>query len=62
VAAILFYLWKRKDNLIKPMLHGDKQLPGSVLASRDDLASRVAALALLGVCAGFVMWLVSLGS
>lgn len=61
VAAILYYLWKKNDNLIKPMLHGDKTLAAAVAPSRDDAASRLAALAVLALCAGLVTWLVSLG-
>lgn len=58
VAAILFYLWKKKDNLIRPMLGGDK--PGVGASSRDDAASRVLAAVIFGVCATFVYWLVTL--
>ncbi len=62
VAAILYYLWKKKDNLIRPMVVGDKMAPNAVTSSRDDTASRLLALAVLGVCAGFVTWLVKLGA
>ena len=55
VAAIMFYLW-RKQNLIKPMLHGDKQLAVAAPASRDDAASRVGALVVFGICGAFVWW------
>jgi hypothetical protein len=57
IAAILFYLWKKKDNLIKPMLSGDKA--GAAVSSRDDAVSRGVALIIFGVCAGFVYWLVT---
>ena len=59
VTAILFYLW-RQQNLIKPMLHGDKLLPTVVPASRDDWATRLAALVIFGVCAAFVLWIARL--
>jgi cytochrome b len=62
IAAILFYLWKKKENLIRPMLSGDKTLPVALEPSRDDAASRISALVLLGVCAGVVAWVVSLGA
>lgn len=55
IAAIVFYLW-RKQNLIKPMLHGDKQLPVTAVASRDDTTTRMTALVIFGICATFVMW------
>jgi cytochrome b len=61
IAAIVFYL-RRKQNLIKPMLHGDKQLAASMPASRDDAASRVSALAIFGICAAFVVWVASLAA
>jgi len=61
VAAILFYLW-RKQNLIKPMLHGDKQLTAAMPASRDDAASRAAALVIFGICVAFVVWVGSLAA
>lgn len=56
IGAVMFYLWRRQ-NLIKPMLHGDKQLVVAMPASRDDAASRLAALVIFGICVGFVVWL-----
>lgn len=61
VLAVLFYLYKKRENLIKPMIHGDKLLPIDVPASRDDAASRAWALLILAACAGFVYLLISLG-
>lgn len=61
IAAIVFYLW-RKQNLIKPMLHGDKQLAMALPASRDDAASRTAALVIFGICVAFVAWVASLAA
>ena len=61
VAAIGFYLW-RKQNLVKPMLSGDKQLTIAVAASRDDAASRISALVIFGICGAFVWWLASLAA
>lgn len=57
-AAILYYLLRKKDNLIKPMLHGDKAVETAAPSSRDDVRSRLAATVIFGVCAGFVTWLV----
>lgn len=62
VAAILYYLWKKKDNLIRPMLSGDKAVSHVTRSSRDDWVSRLAALVLLGLSAAFVTWLVGLRS
>lgn len=61
VVAILFYLFKKRENLIKPMLHGDKVLAHGIPASRDDTGSRVAATVVFAVCAGLVYGLVNLG-
>ena len=61
VGAIVFYLVRKRQNLITPMLTGDKLLPARVPASADHLASRGLALALLAACGALVAWLVSLG-
>ena len=55
IGAIAFYL-RRKQNLIKPMLDGDKDVAVAVLASRDDAASRMGALVIFGICGAFVVW------
>jgi cytochrome b len=46
VAAILFYLLKKKQNLIKPMIGGDKAVEDSsnLPASNDGVAQRLTAL------------------
>jgi len=59
IAAIVFYLI-RKENLVKPMLHGDKQLAMAAPSSRDDSASRSAALVIFGACVAFVVWVAGL--
>jgi cytochrome b len=61
-AAILWYLWGRQQNLIRPMLDGDKLLTQAVLASRDDARSRLLAAALLLLCAAAVALLLWLGT
>jgi len=60
IAAILYYLLRRRQNLIRPMLTGDKGLPPATPASRDDAASRLLALVLLGVSAALVLLLLRL--
>jgi cytochrome b len=60
VIAVVFYLVRKRDNLIRPMLRGDKVVGHATRSSRDDAASRIAALLLFALCAGFVAWLVSL--
>jgi cytochrome b len=61
VAAVLFYLWKKGENLVRPMVRGDKPVKRDAIGSRDDARSRAAAAALLAMCAGVVTWLVRLG-
>ncbi len=61
VAAVLFYLLKKKHNLVQPMVTGDKPLPMGVPASVDTTRTRLLAATLLAACAGGVAWLVSLG-
>lgn len=62
VAAILFYLFKKRENLIKPMIYGDKVLPFDTPTSQDDAVSRTTAAAVFALCAGLVYGLVSLGA
>ena len=61
IAAILIYLWKKKQNLILPMIQGDKQMAQALESSKDTAGSRVAALVVLAVCAAVVFWVQSLG-
>jgi cytochrome b len=61
IAAIVFYLYKKKENLIRPMIDGDKQLAMPVQPSRDDAASRAVAAVVLAGCAAAVWWVVKLG-
>jgi cytochrome b len=50
IAAILFYLLKKKQNLVSPMLKGDKLVSASdaqaLQASKDGAAQRITALVL----------------
>jgi cytochrome b len=60
VLAIGVYLVKRQ-NLVKPMIHGDKALPPGTPASADGLAQRVLALVLAAAAGGLAWWVSSLG-
>ena len=62
IAAILFYLYKKKENLIRPMLDGDKHVALPVPPSRDDAVSRTGAAVVLALCAAGVWWVVKLGA
>ncbi len=64
VVAIGFYKWVKKDNLVRPMVVGDKQVAAhlAVPQARDSAASRVLALVVLALSGGAVAWLVQLGN
>jgi cytochrome b len=61
VLAVLFYVRVKRHRLVRPMISGDKLLTGGRLAeSRDDMATRLLALLLFALCAGFAAWIASL--
>jgi cytochrome b len=60
--AIGYYRWVRKNDLLRPMLSGDKQLAEPVRSSRDTTGSRLSALVVLLLCATVVNRLVALGA
>jgi cytochrome b len=64
VTAILFYLLKKKENLVRPMVLGDKEvsLAANLPSSKDTSTTRVAALIVFGLCAALVYGVVSLGA
>jgi len=61
IGAVMYYLLKKRSNLILPMIHGDKLLSRDIPPSRDDTGSRLIALVLFALCSAFVAWIVSLG-
>lgn len=54
VAAIVWYRLRQKQNLLGPMVHGDKELERGAPDSRDDSQARGLALVLLLGCAALV--------
>ncbi|MBE2264025.1 MAG: cytochrome b/b6 domain-containing protein [Burkholderiaceae bacterium] len=64
IAAIIYYWRSKKENLVRPMIVGDKSLPdtGAVQASRDSAASRLGAAVLLAASMGCSFWIASLGA
>lgn len=60
VAAILFYFLRKRQNLVRPMLLGDKEVEQALPSSRDDVRTRLLAIVLLAVCAGLVALLLKL--
>ncbi|MDH4059725.1 MAG: cytochrome b/b6 domain-containing protein [Aquincola sp.] len=61
VVAVLYYLRVRKNDILRPMLHGDKPLPPDTTASADGWARRLLALALFGATATLAWWVGQLG-
>ena len=61
VGAVLYYLWRRRTNLIAPMICGDRLLGVPVPASVDDTRSRLTALAVLVAAAALAWWVGRLG-
>jgi cytochrome b len=61
LGAIAFYYFWQKNNLVKPMIVGDKLLPGNVAPSRDDTVSHIVGAIVLAVCAVAIGWIVRLG-
>jgi cytochrome b len=60
--AIAFYKLVKKDNLVRPMVIGDKEVSFPARSARDSAGSRIAALVVFGLCAAAVYGLVSLGN
>lgn len=60
-AAVLYYQWRKKQNLIGPMLHGDMPLPLGTPASADSTGRRLAAAVTLAASAAVAWWVGSLG-
>ncbi len=56
VGAIVFYRVKKQQNLVPPMLHGDKELEQPMEGSRDDVGSRALAALVFVLCAALVAW------
>jgi cytochrome b len=62
VVAILFYLLKKKQNLVRPMWAGDKPLPADTPASADGSRQRLLAVVLFALCAALAAWVASQGA
>ncbi len=62
VAAVFFYVLVRRQRLVRPMLHGNKQLATPTTPSRDDTASRLVALVVLALSLGLAWWVSTLAA
>ena len=60
IGAVLFYLLKKGENLVRPMLRGDKETMIATASSRDDARSRTLAAVVFFGCAALVLWMVEL--
>ncbi|HYF58733.1 MAG TPA: cytochrome b/b6 domain-containing protein [Burkholderiaceae bacterium] len=58
VAAIAWYRFAKRRDLVGPMIVGDATVAGSWPPSRDDAMLRLRALVVAALCAGAVAWLV----
>jgi cytochrome b len=54
VGTILFYRIRKGENLVRPMILGDKETSVTTTSSRDDAKSRLLAAVLFLVCAALV--------
>ncbi len=61
VGAILCESAAKRDNVVMPMVRGNRQLIALAGQSVDSAKSRTLAAVLLLFCAGFVAWVVALG-
>lgn len=61
ISSILFYKRVKHEDLITPMIHGDKLTPSGTTESTDTIGTRLLALGLLMASAAVTYWLVSLG-
>lgn len=59
VCAVAFYFFRKKENLVTPMLTGDKDWAEPVADVGDGWGKRLLALVLLGICVAGVYCLVN---
>ena len=62
VSAVFFYLWFKRQNLIRPMLLGDKLLDQPAIAAHDHARTRLRALLWLTFSSALVVLLLWLAS
>lgn len=62
VAAVLYYQWRKRRNLLAPMLHGNMPLPAGTQASADSAGRRILALAVFAAAVALAWWVASLAN
>jgi len=55
VTAIVAYYLKKRENLVRPMITGDKTLDFPAVSSADEGADRLKALVIVAACTGAVL-------
>ena len=60
IGAILFYQIGKHQNLVRPMIDGDKEIEALSVSSKDNAATRSLALAILIGCGLLVAWIAGL--
>ncbi len=60
IGAIAFYYLKKRENLVRPMVLGDKETGKAMASSRDDAGSRARAFVIFLGCAALVAGMVTL--
>lgn len=60
VSAIIFYRVKKKEDLVTPMIRGDKLVEADVPESADGLGKRLVALVIFLLAAAIFVWIASL--
>lgn len=60
VAAIAYYYFRKKQNLVRPMITGDQMMDLDAPAANDSWLMRMLALMLLALCAAAVYYVVNL--
>jgi cytochrome b len=61
VAAVVYYLVGKKNNLVRPMISGDKPLPPDTPHSADSIGTRLLALVLAALCGALAVWVAGFG-
>lgn len=60
VLAIGFYYFRKRQNLVKPMLTGDHEVEFDATPANDSWGTRLLAVVIFAACAAAVYWLISL--
>jgi cytochrome b len=62
VVAIAYSRLRKRQDLVRAMIVGDKEVATPAESSRDDAKTRLLAVVILALAAGGVVWLVRLGN